>query len=169
ETGGRQSAGGIRAPGGKRLGRRDRCRPWQRADASLCLSGGGGIPAAPGEFGRGEASPDRYPENGGLHRPGSGGTPPLWCSHGGTQAAAHPRPLEQGDRPMSSSDRNPGMEGTSSRLEWIDHLCDAFESAWQEGYRPPIEAYLAAAAEPERSQLLEELLKLELEYPLPNK
>jgi tetratricopeptide (TPR) repeat protein len=65
---------------------------------------------------------------------------------------------------MSASDPKALTRGSPSRLEWIDRLCDTFEAAWQEGHRPPIEAYLAAAAEPERTQLLEELLKLELEY-----
>jgi hypothetical protein len=69
---------------------------------------------------------------------------------------------------VSPSDHNARTRGSPSRLAWIDHLCDAFEAAWQEGHRPPLDAYLAAAAEPERPQLLEELLKLELEYRLRN-
>jgi serine/threonine protein kinase len=46
----------------------------------------------------------------------------------------------------------------------VDRACDAFEAALRAGQQPPIEEYLKAAAETDRTKLLEELLKLELEY-----
>jgi hypothetical protein len=56
---------------------------------------------------------------------------------------------------MNPTEDMPSLGWSPSRLEWIDHLCDAFEAAWQEGHRPPMEAYLAAAAEPKRAKLME--------------
>src|SRR3954468_2652453 len=44
---------------------------------------------------------------------------------------------------------------------WIDDLADRFERAWNEGPRPRIDDYLADAAGPRRSRLLEELLRVE--------
>lgn len=65
---------------------------------------------------------------------------------------------------MSSSERMPASPGPPSRLERIDHLCDAFEDAWQQGQRPQLKAYLQAVAEPDRPELFEELLHIELVY-----
>jgi len=45
----------------------------------------------------------------------------------------------------------------------MDEACDRFETAWKAGERPAIEDYLVGASEPERSVLLRELLKLEIE------
>src|SRR5262245_29859447 len=45
----------------------------------------------------------------------------------------------------------------------IDEVCDRFEGAWQTDPRPRIEQFLGDAPEPERSAILRELLKLELE------
>jgi serine/threonine protein kinase len=45
----------------------------------------------------------------------------------------------------------------------IDHACDRFEEAWRAGRRPRIEAYLADSPEPDRPDLLRQLLRLELE------
>jgi serine/threonine-protein kinase len=50
----------------------------------------------------------------------------------------------------------------------IDAVCQRFEDAWKAeacgGTRPAVEEYVRAAAAPERSALLRELLKLELHY-----
>ena len=45
----------------------------------------------------------------------------------------------------------------------IDTACDRFENAWQAGDGPLIEDYLASTCEPLRSQLLRQLVLLELE------
>ena len=46
----------------------------------------------------------------------------------------------------------------------VDHICDAFEAAWQAGARPHIEQYLGDAPKARRGKLLRELLALEIEY-----
>ncbi len=43
----------------------------------------------------------------------------------------------------------------------IDQICDAFESAWQNGERPQIETYLEGTSGSERAALLRQLLLLE--------
>ncbi|HEX8201975.1 MAG TPA: serine/threonine-protein kinase [Isosphaeraceae bacterium] len=45
----------------------------------------------------------------------------------------------------------------------VDRACDDFEASWRAGHGPRIEDYLGAAAEPERSVLLDALLASELE------
>ena len=49
-------------------------------------------------------------------------------------------------------------------LEHIDSICTDFETAWQAATPPPIDEYLGQAQGAERSELLRELLRLELEY-----
>jgi serine/threonine-protein kinase len=46
----------------------------------------------------------------------------------------------------------------------LDAVCLRFEAAWGAGQRPRIEDYLGATREPARSVLLDELLRLELDY-----
>jgi serine/threonine-protein kinase len=46
----------------------------------------------------------------------------------------------------------------------VDAACLRFEEAWKAGQRPRIEDYLGETSEPTRSALLDELLRLELEY-----
>jgi serine/threonine protein kinase/WD40 repeat protein len=46
----------------------------------------------------------------------------------------------------------------------VDELADDFEAAWLAGRRPRIDDYLASAEEPARSALLQELIRLEVEY-----
>jgi serine/threonine protein kinase/tetratricopeptide (TPR) repeat protein len=65
---------------------------------------------------------------------------------------------------MNGSQGNQNTAAHESMLERVDRICDAFEAAWQRGEKPRVEDYLGTAAEPERSKLLEELLKLELEF-----
>ena len=57
-----------------------------------------------------------------------------------------------------------GRRCRSTTLQRIDKVCLAFEDAWKAGEPPQIEQYLGDTAEPERSVLLEELLRLELDY-----
>jgi hypothetical protein len=64
-----------------------------------------------------------------------------------------------------SAQPHPSSESPSpSRLLRVDEACGRFEAAWQAGQRPRIEDYLDAAAEPDRPQLLRELLAIELAY-----
>jgi serine/threonine protein kinase/WD40 repeat protein len=46
----------------------------------------------------------------------------------------------------------------------INEVCNRFELAWQAGQRPRIEDYLGDAAEPERSDLVRELVALDIDY-----
>ena len=46
----------------------------------------------------------------------------------------------------------------------IDAICERFEAAWNGGQQPRIECYLGGVSDTERSQLLRELLKVDLEY-----
>jgi serine/threonine protein kinase len=46
---------------------------------------------------------------------------------------------------------------------WIDRIATLFDRAWQAGEHPRIEDYLEGVAAPRRSQLLEELLRVELD------
>jgi serine/threonine-protein kinase len=68
------------------------------------------------------------------------------------------------------NDRTPSDDGRrpASMLERVDQVCDRFEAAWvaagSTGQRPRIEEYLGDTTEPERSELLRELLALELAY-----
>lgn len=58
------------------------------------------------------------------------------------------------------------MSGTLppvSQLRQIDELCDRFETAWQSGQRPQIEAFLPQASDAERNDLFAALLGVELE------
>ena len=50
--------------------------------------------------------------------------------------------------------------------ENVNRLCDAFESAWRSGRSPRIESYLGDAPESDRTELLVELLAVELELRL---
>jgi serine/threonine protein kinase len=55
-----------------------------------------------------------------------------------------------------------GSPGTET---WIDCIATRFDEAWSRGERPRIEGFLAGVDGPRRcSQLLEELLRIELEY-----
>jgi hypothetical protein len=55
-----------------------------------------------------------------------------------------------------------------SMVQRVDDVCDRFEAAWtaagSAGQRPRIENYLGKTPEPERSELLREMLALELAY-----
>jgi serine/threonine-protein kinase len=53
------------------------------------------------------------------------------------------------------------MLGTQT---WIDAIATPFDRAWRAGQRPQIDEYLVGVAEPRRSHLLAELLRVEVEY-----
>jgi WD40 repeat protein/serine/threonine protein kinase len=61
---------------------------------------------------------------------------------------------------------NPAV--TPSMLRRVDEVCDRFEAVWKAaqatGQRPRIEDYLGEAQGPERSRLLRELIKVDIEY-----
>src|SRR6267378_2156462 len=46
----------------------------------------------------------------------------------------------------------------------MDRVCDRFETAWKAGRRPRLERYLGKLPPTAQSELLRELLVLELEY-----
>ncbi|MFO0904524.1 MAG: protein kinase [Pirellulales bacterium] len=50
------------------------------------------------------------------------------------------------------------------RLRRLDSLCDQFETAWQTGEPPPIEAFLEQVPAEDQAALLEELLPLDMAY-----
>jgi formylglycine-generating enzyme required for sulfatase activity/tRNA A-37 threonylcarbamoyl transferase component Bud32 len=64
---------------------------------------------------------------------------------------------------MSNSPSD-GSAWPSSLALHVDAVCNRFEAAWRAGGHPRIEAYLSDTPEPGRSELLRELLALELEY-----
>jgi len=53
-----------------------------------------------------------------------------------------------------------------AELQRIDDACDRFESAWRGGDQPELESYLAGFVGPARTQLLRDLLALELDLRL---
>jgi RNA polymerase sigma factor (sigma-70 family) len=62
----------------------------------------------------------------------------------------------------SASDRPPAC--LLELAHWVDEVCERFEAALQSGGRPRLEDYLAGAPEPQRTELLHELILLEVEY-----
>ena len=62
----------------------------------------------------------------------------------------------------SMSDSPPGRQ--LELAQWVDEVCDRYEAAWQSGWRPRLEDYLGEAPEPQRTNLLHELIRLEVEY-----
>jgi len=72
-----------------------------------------------------------------------------------------------GGRPCSCrSDQNGTGEIPSGEWSCINEAADDFELAWKKGPRPVIEDYVAGVAEPRRSLLLKELLRVERELRL---
>ena len=61
---------------------------------------------------------------------------------------------------------NPGIDADRQPVTAdLERLLCEFDFAWQRGELPAIEAYLARLAEPSgRRELLEELIKIDLEY-----
>jgi hypothetical protein len=63
-----------------------------------------------------------------------------------------------------SADPQPSSDFRSLSLEKrVDEACDRFEAAWRSGKQPRIEEYLTSADGLERSELLRQLLALEIE------
>jgi len=62
----------------------------------------------------------------------------------------------------SANSDDPVHSRPEPTVQRIDVICDAFESAWQEGGQPRIEDFLTDAED--RSSLLQELLALDLDY-----
>ena len=65
---------------------------------------------------------------------------------------------------MSGEDSSDDVSLPASVREHIDAICRDFEAAWQAGLHPRIENYLEAAAESERTELLRQLLLLDMDY-----
>ncbi len=67
-------------------------------------------------------------------------------------------------KPCSCRNDRKGMSEIPSG-DWsnINEAADNFEVAWKKGPRPAIEDYLVGLAEPRRTWLLEELLRVERE------
>jgi eukaryotic-like serine/threonine-protein kinase len=65
--------------------------------------------------------------------------------------------------PMSEADGHTGGRRRNSLDHRIDVACDQFEAAWRAGHEPRIEDYLTEAREPDRNDLLRELMALEWE------
>ncbi len=53
-----------------------------------------------------------------------------------------------------------------AEIQRIDDACDRFESAWRGGDQPELESFLASFVGPARTQLLRDLLGLELDLRL---
>ena len=85
------------------------------------------------------------------------------------EAAADPRPLDEGGDFMS--DATPTEEGNRSPSLGgrVEAMCDRFEAAWKAGRRPPIEDYLGEVPEAGQTALFRELLVLELAYRRPGR
>src|SRR5262249_23063447 len=73
-----------------------------------------------------------------------------------------------GEVVMGEARRKDAEPSSLSALRQVDEVCERFEAAWQAaggaGEQPRIEEYLAGTAGRVRSELLRELLRLELAY-----
>jgi serine/threonine-protein kinase len=65
---------------------------------------------------------------------------------------------------MSTPQQGEVAEGRKALLRRSNQQCDRFEAVWKAGQRPRIEDHLAAVPEPERPELLRELILLEIDY-----
>ena len=64
---------------------------------------------------------------------------------------------------MTTPDSDYSPEDRLNRLRRIDALCIEFEKAWRDGKGPRIESYLQRMCEPDRPDLLRELITVEVE------
>ncbi len=64
---------------------------------------------------------------------------------------------------MSDSTPDSQAQHSLATLKRLDEVCAGYESDWQAGQKPRLETFLGDAIEPERTRLLRELLKLEIE------
>jgi tRNA A-37 threonylcarbamoyl transferase component Bud32 len=65
---------------------------------------------------------------------------------------------------MTELDPKNHADDSDALLRHVDQVCEAFEAAWQRGEEPRLEDYLGNAAGAERLKLLQELLRLDLDY-----
>jgi WD40 repeat protein/serine/threonine protein kinase len=84
--------------------------------------------------------------------------------HFGKATHVRRRPVQQGRRTMSEPRRNIGCSWSPALARRIEQACTRFEAAWKAGQQPPLEEFLRDIAEPERSEILRELLSLVLDY-----
>src|SRR5215475_4280578 len=64
---------------------------------------------------------------------------------------------------MSNPTTDSQGQHSLATLKRLDEVCAAYETAWQAGEKPRLETYVGGAVEPDRTLLLRELLKLEIE------
>jgi hypothetical protein len=72
--------------------------------------------------------------------------------------------MERGEPGVNESASDRPVGRPLELAQWVDEVCEHFEAAWQSGGRPRLEDYLGGAAEPQRTELLHELILLEFEY-----
>jgi WD40 repeat protein len=65
---------------------------------------------------------------------------------------------------MSEPCVEPHPGHSSTLLEWIDAIADQFEAAWKQGPAPSIASFVGTETGARRSDLLAELVKIDLEY-----
>ncbi len=65
---------------------------------------------------------------------------------------------------MSRTINATGAGPKGVQLRSLDRTCDTFESAWLSGERPAVEEYLGDTPEPDRTELLGELIRVEVHY-----
>ena len=84
----------------------------------------------------------------------------------GPEDRTGPPKVEAGDGGVSESSGESPDRLPLTMSENVNRVCDAFESAWRSGRSPRIESFLGDAPESERTELLVELLAVELELRL---
>ena len=65
---------------------------------------------------------------------------------------------------MEPQPHDEGFSAPLSQVQRVDRVCDQFEAAWRAGPRPRIDDFLTQFPTAERSDLLRELLLLDLDY-----
>jgi tetratricopeptide (TPR) repeat protein len=65
---------------------------------------------------------------------------------------------------MNAPSRPPNAPLDVPLARQLDQVCDRFENAWRAGHRPRLEEFLGDATEPLRSELVRELVRLEMHY-----
>jgi eukaryotic-like serine/threonine-protein kinase len=75
-------------------------------------------------------------------------------------------PLPRGPSPSkrAGGQNKASQQAASTFLDWIDDVADRFEAAWKHDVPPRIADFLGAEESDRRSALLEELVKLDLEF-----
>ncbi len=65
---------------------------------------------------------------------------------------------------MSDTTRVPDTAPKHMHIRRLDDICDAFESAWVSGDTPVVERFLGDIEEPDRTELLSELIRVDVHY-----